>query len=249
MQIFTINPSDNTITDGITIREYNINEHKLLGVDVGIFDKPNSNVLKIFNVYDSKADDVVTELDPIFKPVKYHPDRSYLSAARISKDASEEDEALVYFNASVPETRANLFNTKDLYNNGKLYSGKVISDKQRVNRQGETYYHESTPAVIIVKKDTEYKYATFLGKEKHIVTFKYSDKKLTIVDDTIAERKPRPKPVPHTTMGDALVKAIKQSASSNMWTSVTEKVTVERTGKRNKKKNKWEVNRKESRWN
>jgi len=238
MQIFTINPSDNTITDNITIQEYLVNEHKLLGVDVGIFDKPNSNVLKIFNVYDSKSGDVVTEVDPIFKPVKYHPDRSYLSAARIAKKESTDEEAMVYFNANSPETRANLFNTKDLYNDGRLYSGKVVSTKQRVNRQGETYYHESTPAIIIVKKDVEYKYTTFIGKDKHIVTFKYSDKKLTIVDDTIAERKPRPPRPRNTTMSTALADAIRNAGAEDKWLS----------DRKNKRRNKWENNHKESRW-
>ena len=114
MQIFTLNPTDNTITVGINIKEYDIDSKKLTGIDVGIFNKPDSTTLKVFNIYGSKADETVTQLTPIYKSVRYHPDRKYLSAAKTITDDEVCDNvsAMIHFNADVPSSRANLFHTE-----------------------------------------------------------------------------------------------------------------------------------------
>ena len=251
MRIFTVNSNDNTIVEGVTIKEYNINGHRLLGVDVGIFDKPNSSVFKIFNIYDSKEGDVITDVDPMFKPVKYHPDKQYLSAARVAASSTTDDEIMVYFTTNSPESRANLINKQELYSEGKLYSGKLVGDTPRTNRQGETYYHEAMLAVIIIKPDHDYKYFTFIGRDKHLVTIRYENNQLSIVNDEIMERKRYDSKAPRSgTMSNALTEALKQS-HRNMWTvDTTTEVYTDAPSKRDRKakRNKWEKDRKESRW-
>lgn len=143
MQIFTINPTDNTITVGINTKEYDVDSKKLTGIDVGIFNKPGSTTLKVFNVYGSKADETVTQLTPIYKFVRYHPDRKYLSAAKTITDEEVCDNvsAMVYFNADVPSSRANLFNTESLYNKGVFYAGRKLDSEVRTNKFGKEYVY------------------------------------------------------------------------------------------------------------
>ena len=247
MQIFTINPTDNTITNNIIIKEYTIDGHKLSGVDVGIFNRPESTTLKVFNIYGSKDADTVTEVAPIYKAVRYHPDRKYLSAAKlITNEVCGRDTAMVYFNADAPASRANLFHTEELYNKGVFYAGRKLDTETRTNRFGKEYVYESLPAILIIDKDVEYKYATFIDNKKHIVTFKYTGEELTIVKDDVIERKHRKNPKQHLgTMSTALVEALR-SAKPSEYTPV--EISDARRKDRRSKKNKWETNRKESRW-
>ena len=247
MQIFTINPTDNTITVGINTKEYDVDSKKLTGIDVGIFNKPGSTTLKVFNVYGSKADETVTQLTPIYKSVRYHPDRKYLSAAKTITDEEVCDNvsAMVYFNADVPSSRANLFNTESLYNKGVFYAGRKLDSEVRTNKFGKEYVYESLPAVLIVDKDIEYKYATYIDNKKHIVTFKYTGEELVIVKDDIIERPPRKPRKPHvsdtnTTLAESLREAYEA------W-SANESDHGRRKDKKFKK-DKWETNRKEARW-
>lgn len=247
MQIFTINPTDNTITVGINTKEYDVDSKKLTGIDVGIFNKPGSTTLKVFNVYGSKADETVTQLTPIYKSVRYHPDRKYLSAAKTITDEEVCDNvsAMVYFNADVPSSRANLFNTESLYNKGVFYAGRKLDSEVRTNKFGKEYVYESLPAVLIVDKDIEYKYATYIDNKKHIVTFKYTGEELVIVKDDIIERPPRKPRKPridsiNTTLAESLRDAY------DAW-SANESDHGRRKDKKFKK-DKWETNRKEARW-
>lgn len=247
MQIFTINPTDNTITVGINTKEYDVDSKKLTGIDVGIFNKPGSTTLKVFNIYGSKADETVTKVTPIYKSVRYHPDRKYLSAAKTITDEEVCDNvsAMVYFNADVPSSRANLFNTESLYNKGVFYAGRKLDSEVRTNKFGKEYVYESLPAVLIVDKDIEYKYATYIDNKKHIVTFKYTGEELVIVKDDIIERLPRKPRKPHvsdtnTTLAESLREAYEA------W-SANESDHGRRKDKKFKK-DKWETNRKEARW-
>lgn len=246
MQLFTINPTDNTITSGITTKEYDIDGHKLTGIDVGVFNRPDSTTLKVFNIYGCKDGDVITELAPIYKSVRYHPDRKYLSAAKIITDeVCGRVSAMVYFNADVPSSRANLFNSEELYNKGMFYAGRKLDTETRTNRFGKQYVYESLPAILIIDKDVEYKYATYIDNKKHIVTFKYTGEELVIVKDDVVERKSREprKPQHIGTMGSALVEALQNAP--DMWSSESDNG---RRKDRKSKRNKWETNRKESRW-
>lgn len=247
MQLFTINPADNTITSGVTTKEYDIDGHKLTGVDVGVFNRPDSTTLKVFNIYGCKDGDVITDLAPIYKAVKYHPDRKYLSAAKIITDeVCGNLAAMVYFNADVPATRANLFNTEELYNKGVFYAGRKLDTETRTNRFGKQYVYESAPAILIVDNGVEYKYATYIDNKKHIVTFKYTGEEIVIVKDDVVERPPRKQNKPHIgTMGSALAEAFLQTAP-NLWPDESD--NGRKKGKKSKK-NKWEANRKEARWN
>ena len=252
MQVFTLNPTNNTITEGIVIKEYTVEGHKLTGVDVGIFNKPNSTTLKVFNIYGSKDAETVTEIAPIYKAVRYHPDRKYLSAAKIiTNEVCGRATAMVYFNADVPSSRANLFNTEELYTKGVFYAGRKLDTETRTNRFGKEYVYESLPAVLVVDKDVEYKYATFIENKKHIVTFKYDGTALTIVKDDVVERKPRPprKPYHANAITEALADAIRKSGETRNFINLEYTETKPADRKRNKKNKKWEVNRKESRWN
>ena len=248
MQIFTINPTDNTITNNIIIKEYTIDGHKLSGVDVGIFNRPESTTLKVFNIYGSKDADIITEVAPIYKAVRYHPDRKYLSAAKLVTDeVCGRDTAMVYFNADTPASRANLFHTEELYNKGVFYAGRKLDTETRTNIFGKEYVYESLPAILIIDKDVEYKYATFIDNKKHIVTFKYTGEELTIVKDDVIERKHRRNPKQHLgTMSTALVEALRNAKPSEC-TPV--EISDARRKDRRSKKSKWEANRKESRWN
>lgn len=246
MQSFTINPANNTITSGIISKAYTVEGHKLTGVDVGIFNRPNSNTLKIFNIYGSGDDQVINNITPIFKAVRYHPDRKYLSAAKVETDEAlaVTDMAIIYFNADNPATRANLFNTEELYNKGVFYAGRKLDTETRTNRFGKEYVYESLPAILIATKDIEYKYATFIDNKKHIVTFKYDGSALVIIKDDVIERKPREQHRVHNNvMSDALMSAIKESGDMSML------LPDNKNTRKRKSKNKWEVNRKEARWN
>lgn len=247
MQIFTINPTDNTITVGINTKEYDVDSKKLTGIDVGIFNKPGSTTLKVFNVYGSKADETVTQLTPIYKSVRYHPDRKYLSAAKTITDEEVCDNvsAMVYFNADVPSSRANLFNTESLYNKGVFYAGRKLDSEVRTNKLGKEYVYESLPAVLIADKDVEYKYATYIDNKKHIVTFKYTGEELVIVKDDILERPPRKPRKSHVSDTNTILAESLRDAY-DAW-SANESDHGRRKDKKFKK-DKWETNRKEARW-
>lgn len=247
MQIFTINPTDNTITVGINTKEYDVDSKKLTGIDVGIFNKPGSTTLKVFNVYGSKADETVTQLTPIYKSVRYHPDRKYLSAAKTITDEEVCDNvsAIVYFNADVPSSRANIFNTESLYNKGVFYAGRKLDNEIRTNKFGKEYVYESLPAVLIADKDIEYKYATYIDNKKHIVTFKYTGEELVIVKDDILERPPRKPRKPHVSDTNTILAESLRDAY-DAW-SANESDHGRRKDKKFKK-DKWETNRKEARW-
>src|SRR5574344_2173467 len=227
MQIFTLNPTDNTITVGVNIREYDVDSKKLIGIDVGIFNKPGSTTLKVFNIYDSKADETITKVAPIYKSVRYHADRKY-------------------FSADVPSSRANIFNTESLYNKGVFYAGRKLDDEIRTNKFGKEYVYESLPAVLIVDKDAEYKYATYIDSKKHIVTFKYTGEELVIVKDDILERSPRK---PYTPRVDSMNNTLAESLRDAYDAWSANEANNGRSRKDNKfKKDKWETNRKDSHW-
>jgi hypothetical protein len=248
MQIFTLNPTDNTITVGVNIREYDVDSKKLIGIDVGIFNKPGSTTLKVFNIYDSKADETITKVAPIYKSVRYHADRKYLSAAKTAADEEVCDNvsAMVYFNADVPSSRANIFNTESLYNKGVFYAGRKLDDEIRTNKFGKEYVYESLPAVLIVDKDAEYKYATYIDSKKHIVTFKYTGEELVIVKDDILERLPRK---PYTPRVDSMNNTLAESLRDAYDAWSANEANNGRSRKDNKfKKDKWESNHKESHW-
>jgi hypothetical protein len=144
-----------------------------------------------------------------------------------------------------------LFNTEELYTKGVFYAGRKLDTEVRTNRLGKEYVYESLPAVLIVDKDVEYKYATFIENKKHIVTFKYDGTTLTIVKDDVVERKPRPPRRPYRTnaITEALADAIRKSGDTNNFINLEYTETKPADRKKNKKNKKWEVNRKESRWN
>src|SRR5574344_799380 len=247
MQIFTLNPTDNTITVGVNIREYDVDSKKLIGIDVGIFNKPGSTTLKVFNIYDSKADETITKVAPIYKSVRYHADRKYLSAAKTAADEEVCDNvsAMVYFNADVPSSRANIFNTESLYNKGVFYAGRKLDDEIRTNKFGKEYVYESLPAVLIVDKDAEYKYATYIDSKKHIVTFKYTCEELVIVKDDILERPPRK---PYTSRVDRLNNTFAESSRAAFVPSSSDEANNGHKKDKKFKKDKWETNRKDSHW-
>ena len=126
---------------------------------------------------------------------------------------------MVHFNADVPSSRANLFNTESLYNKGVFYAGRKLDNEVRTNKLGKEYVYESLPAVLIVDKDVEYKYATYIDNKKHIVTFKYTGEELVIVKDDIVERPPRKPRKPRVgTMSTVLAEALRDAHDA--WSTV-----------------------------
>lgn len=230
------------VTEGVTVAEYTVpsRNHPLIGVSVGNFVRREGEkadpLAKIFSIRDIGVGDTTAHVKAVLKsdPESNKPGR-LIGAWSISAESdTDRDQALVYIKTDDPEAKVKLPDSKNYYLQGRLFEGIVTGTEEHTNKYGRTYRNCSRPSVLLVDKDVEYTMYYNVGRDAYTKVFKFDGSNLVIVSNKQKDTRPpkREITVLETKLTDMLYDDYNDTHDH----------------RRNRKKDRGERSRKESRW-